>query len=77
MKKSNRESRSRNAQVAENRSPRVLIREALRRLLKTVMHGLVHDIFEQVVTALCGPCIETVRPRRASNRARFSGWART
>jgi len=41
--------------LAESQSPREMIRDALRRQLHQAMRGLVHDLFEQEVTVLCGP----------------------
>jgi transposase-like protein len=41
--------------LADSRSPRELIRHALRQQLREAMRGLVHDLSEQEVTALCGP----------------------
>lgn len=62
MKKSTRESVSRNPGLAESRSPGAVIRDALRRQLHAAMRGLVHDLFEQEVTALCGPRYGRDRP---------------
>ncbi len=54
MKNSKRNAGSRKTHLASP-SPRLLVRQTLRHELHTAMRGLVHDMFEQKVTALCGP----------------------
>ncbi len=56
MSKCKRRPDSRKAlRLGESGLPRVLIRHALRRQLHEAMRGVVHDLFDQEVTALCGP----------------------
>ena len=54
MKNSKRNAGSRKI-VRTAPSARELVRQMLRQELHTAMRGLVHDMFEQEVTALCGP----------------------
>ena len=54
MKNSKRNAGSRKI-VRTAPSARELVRQTLRQELHTAMRGLVHDMFEQEVTALCGP----------------------
>ncbi len=54
MKNSKRNAASRKMPLASP-SPRSLVRQMLRQQLHEAMRGLVHDMFEQEVTALCGP----------------------
>lgn len=54
MKNSKRNAGSRKTLLASP-SPRSLVRQTLRQQLHEAMRGLVHDMFEQEVTALCGP----------------------
>jgi len=62
MKKCKAPADSRKAfRLADSRSPREMIRNALRRQLHDAMRGLVHDLFEQEVTTLCGPRYERDR----------------
>ncbi len=54
MKNSKRNAGSRKTRLA-SASRRSLVRHTLRQQLHEAMRGLVHDMFEQEVTALCGP----------------------
>lgn len=54
-------------------SPRGLIRESLRTQLHAAMRGLVHDLFEQEVTALCGPRYERNRQTDAARAGSEEG----
>ena len=55
MSKSKREGRAGKVFSGEKQDGRALVRDALRRQLHTAMRGLIYDLFEQEVTALCGP----------------------
>lgn len=74
MKK--RASKSKNAgslRLADSRSPRELIREALRRHMHTSMLRAIYDMFQQEVEALCGPRYARNRDHEAARAGTEDG----